>query len=119
MPYYESPDLDATRVFYTRVLGLEEGTYGGGYIGFGSGQAQVVFAPSGVEPILPDMGVDVDSPEAVDAAHAEAVRAGHEVIYGPVDSPGASVASSFATRKVSSSACWPTRNHEPAYGPRP
>jgi predicted enzyme related to lactoylglutathione lyase len=87
MPYYESPDLEATRLFYTRVLGLEEGTFGGGYVGFGSGQAQVVFAPSGVEPVLPDMGVDVDSPEAVDAAHAEAVRAGHEVIYGPVDEP--------------------------------
>jgi catechol 2,3-dioxygenase-like lactoylglutathione lyase family enzyme len=87
MPYYESSDLEATRVFYTRVLGLEQGTFGGGYIGFGSGQAQVVFAPSGVEPVLPDMGVDVDSREAVDAAHAEAVRAGHEVIYGPVDEP--------------------------------
>jgi catechol 2,3-dioxygenase-like lactoylglutathione lyase family enzyme len=87
MPYYESPDLDATRAFYTQVLGLEEGTFGGSYIGFGSGQAQVVFAPSGVEPALPDMGVDVETPEAVDAAHAEAVRAGHEVIYGPVDEP--------------------------------
>ena len=70
MPYYESPDLEATRVFYTRVLGLEEGTFGGGYIGFGSGPAQVLFAPSGVEPVLPNMGVDVGSPEAVDAAHA-------------------------------------------------
>jgi catechol 2,3-dioxygenase-like lactoylglutathione lyase family enzyme len=87
MPYYESPDLEATRVFYTRVLGLEEGTFGGGYVGFGSGQAQVVFAPPGVEQVLPDMGVDVDSREAVDAAHAEAVGAGHEVIYGPVDEP--------------------------------
>jgi hypothetical protein len=29
----------------TWVLGLEEGNFGGGYIGFGSGQAQVVFAP--------------------------------------------------------------------------
>jgi catechol 2,3-dioxygenase-like lactoylglutathione lyase family enzyme len=87
MPYYESPNLEATRVFYTGVLGLEEGTFGGGYIGFGSGQAQVVFAPSGVEPVLPDMGVDVDSREAVDAAHAAAVRAGHEVIYGPADEP--------------------------------
>jgi predicted enzyme related to lactoylglutathione lyase len=87
MPYYESQDLEATRDFYTGVLGLEEGTFGGGYVGFGSGQAQVVFAPSGVEPVLPDMGVDVESPEAVDAAHAEAVRAGHEVIYGPVDEP--------------------------------
>ena len=33
------------------------------------------------------MGVDVESRGAVDAAHAEAVRAGHEVIYGPVDEP--------------------------------
>jgi uncharacterized glyoxalase superfamily protein PhnB len=29
--------------------------------------------------------VDVGSREAVDAAHAQAVRAGYEVIYGPVD----------------------------------
>jgi catechol 2,3-dioxygenase-like lactoylglutathione lyase family enzyme len=87
MPYHESSDFEATRAFYTRVLGLEEGAFGGGYIGFGSGQAQVVFAPPGVEPVLPDMGVDVDSRGAVDAAHAEAVRAGHEVIYGPVDEP--------------------------------
>ena len=87
MPYHESPDFEATRTFYTRVLGLEEGRFGGGYIGFGSGQAQVVFAPPGVKPVLPDMGVDVDSREAVDAAHAEAVRAGHDVLYGPVDEP--------------------------------
>jgi catechol 2,3-dioxygenase-like lactoylglutathione lyase family enzyme len=85
IPYHESRDFEATRAFYTRVLGLEEGTFGGGYIGFGSEQAQVVFAPPGVEPELPDMGVDVGSRAAVDAAHAEAVRAGHEVIYGPVD----------------------------------
>jgi predicted enzyme related to lactoylglutathione lyase len=87
MPYHESSDFEATRAFYTRVLGLEEGSFGGGYIGFGSGQAQVVFAPPGVQPVLPDIGVDVDSREAVDAAHAEAVQAGHEVIYGPVDEP--------------------------------
>ena len=33
------------------------------------------------------MGVDVGSRGAVDAAHAQAVEAGHEVIYGPVDEP--------------------------------
>jgi catechol 2,3-dioxygenase-like lactoylglutathione lyase family enzyme len=87
MPYHESRDFDATRRFYTRVLGLEEGNFGGGYIGFGSGQAQVLFAPPGVQPVLPDVGIDVATHEAVDAAHAEAVRAGHEVIYGPVDEP--------------------------------
>ncbi len=87
MPYHVSSDFEATRDFYTRVLGLEEGTFGGGYIGFGAGHAQVLFAPPGVEPVLPDMGVDVASREAVDAAHAEAVRGGHDVIYGPVDEP--------------------------------
>src|SRR5688572_32602618 len=87
MPYHESPDFEATRSFYTRVLGLEAGNFGGGYVGFGSGQAQVVFAPPGVQPVLPDMGVDVDSREAADAAHAEAVQGGHEVVYGPVGEP--------------------------------
>ncbi|HET9900809.1 MAG TPA: VOC family protein [Actinomycetes bacterium] len=87
MPYHESSDFDATRAFYTRVLGLEEGNFGGGYIGFGSGQAQLLFAGPGVKPVLPDMGIDVGSREAVDAAHAEAVQAGHEVIYGPIDEP--------------------------------
>jgi uncharacterized glyoxalase superfamily protein PhnB len=66
---------------------LEEGTFGGGYFGFGAGQAQVVFAPPGVQPSLPTMGVDVGSRQAVDAAHAQAVRGGHDVIYGPVDEP--------------------------------
>jgi catechol 2,3-dioxygenase-like lactoylglutathione lyase family enzyme len=85
IPYHESRDYDATRAFYGGVLKLEEGSFGGGYIGFGADQAQVVFAPPGVEPLLPDMGIDVGSRAAVDAAHAEAVRGGHEVIYGPVD----------------------------------
>ena len=87
MPYIGSTDYEAARAFYTRVLGLEEGTFGGGYIGFGSGQAQVVLGPPDAEPVLPDMGVDLGSRAAVDAAHAEATRAGHEVIYGPVDEP--------------------------------
>lgn len=87
IPYHQSRDLEATRAFYARVLNLEEGSFGGGYIGFGAGQAQVVFAPPGVEPVLPDMGIDVGSRAAVDTAHAEAIQSGHEVIYGPVDEP--------------------------------
>src|SRR3954470_8597617 len=87
MPYHESVDIEATRTFYTQVLGLEEGSFGGGYVGFGSGQAQVLFAPPGVQPALPDMGVDVGSRAAVDARQAEALQTGHEVIYGPVDEP--------------------------------
>ena len=88
MPYHESRDFEATRAFYTQVLGLEEGNFGGGYIGFGSDQAQVLFAQAGAQqPVLPAMGIDVATYDAVDAAHAEAVRGGHEVIYGPVDEP--------------------------------
>lgn len=87
IPYHESTDHDATRAFYAGVLGLEEGTFGGGYFGFGAGQAQVVFAPRGVQPALPAMGIDVGSRQAVDWAHTEAVRSGHDVIYGPVDEP--------------------------------
>jgi catechol 2,3-dioxygenase-like lactoylglutathione lyase family enzyme len=87
MPYHESQDFEATRAFYTRVLGLQEGDFGGGYIGFGSGQAQVLFAPPGVPPVKPDMGIDLETHGAVDAAHAEAVGAGHEILYGPVDEP--------------------------------
>jgi uncharacterized glyoxalase superfamily protein PhnB len=33
------------------------------------------------------MGIDVGSRGAVDAAYAEAVQGGYEVIYGPVDEP--------------------------------
>ena len=87
MPYHESPDFEAPRAFYTGVLELEEGNFGGGYIGFGSGQSQVLFAPPGVKPVLPHIGVDVESWEAVDATHARAVQDGHDVIYGPVDEP--------------------------------
>lgn len=87
IPYHESRDFEATRSFYTRVVGLEEGSFGGGYIGFGSGQAQVLFAPPGGEEIVPRMGIDMGSAEAVDAAHAEATEMGHDVVYGPVDEP--------------------------------
>lgn len=87
IPYHQSTDIEATRGFYTRVLGLEEGRFGGGYVGFGSGPAQVLFAPPSVDPALPQMGIDVGSGEAVDRAHAQAIDDGHEVIYGPVEEP--------------------------------
>jgi len=87
IPYHDTADPEATRAFYTGVLGLEEGTFGGGYLGFGSGPAQVLFATPVTEGVRPDMGVDVGGRDAVDAAHAEAVRRGHDVIYGPVDEP--------------------------------
>ena len=56
MPYYESADFEATRGFYSGCS-VSKRAPCGGYIGFGSGQAQVLFAPPGVEPALPNMGV--------------------------------------------------------------
>jgi len=89
IPYHATTDPDATRAFYAGVLGIEEGAFGGGYVGFGSGQAQVLFSTPQTDSAgpLPDMGVDVGTRAAVDAAHAEAVARGHEVLYGPVDEP--------------------------------
>lgn len=87
IPYFQSSDFEATRAFYTGVLALEEGNFGGGHVGFGSGQAQVVFGASDTDPVRPDMGVDLGTREAVDAAYARAAGDGHEVIYGPVDEP--------------------------------
>jgi hypothetical protein len=72
IPYYESPDFEATRILYTRVLGLEEGNLGGGYIGFGSGPAQVVFARPGVEPVLATLG----APGPLDMPAVSAARSG-------------------------------------------
>ena len=45
IPYHESRDFEATRAFYARVLDLEEGSFGGGYIGFGSGPAKITGEP--------------------------------------------------------------------------
>jgi catechol 2,3-dioxygenase-like lactoylglutathione lyase family enzyme len=87
IPYHRARDVEATRAFYTGVLQIEEGSFGGGYIGFGSGTAQIVFAPPGVADELPDMGIDVGSRSALDAAYAEARQRGHEIVYGPVDEP--------------------------------
>ena len=101
MPYHESPDFEATRAFYSRVLGLEEGTFGGGYIGFGSGQAQVVFAPPGVEPALPDIGVDVDSAQPSMRHTPRRYGPGTRCSTVRSTSRGASVASSFAIRMAS------------------
>ncbi|MEA2169742.1 MAG: hypothetical protein QOF76_3042 [Solirubrobacteraceae bacterium] len=85
IPYFESPDFEATRSFYTGVLGLREGNFGGDHIGFADGQAQVVFGRAGTAQA--SMGVDLGSVEAVDAAHAEALQRGHEIVYGPVTEP--------------------------------
>lgn len=49
--------------------------------------AQVIVLPRGMEDPQPRSGVDVGDPEAVDAAHAEAVRRGLCVVYPLTDEP--------------------------------
>ncbi len=89
-PYLQASDFDAVRDFYGGLLGLEEGGFGGEHVGFRSSaapDAQVVAGRVGAEDPAPQLGVDVGTPDAVDAAHAEARRRGFEVLYGPVEEP--------------------------------
>ena len=93
VPYLESADFAAVKAFYVDVLGLEvamEDPDMPDFLGFCSPDnhsAQIVVAAAGVEQPLPSFGVDVGSLAAVDAAHAEALRRGLEVVYPPTDEP--------------------------------
>ena len=93
VPYLQSADLEAIKEFYVAVLGLEvamEEPDMPDFLGLFSPDnpsAQIVVAAAGVEQPLPSFGVDVGDPEAVDAAHAEALRRGLEVVYPPTDEP--------------------------------
>jgi uncharacterized glyoxalase superfamily protein PhnB len=75
------------------VLGLTaamEDPDGGDFLGLASPanpSAQIVVAALGVEQPLPRFGIDVGDTEAVDAAHAEVVRRGLEVVYPPTNEP--------------------------------
>lgn len=89
-PYLQADDFEAVRDFYSGVLGMEEGEFGGDHVGFHSPDvpsAQIVAAPAGAEDPAPRVGVDVGTPEAVDAALVAARERGLEVVYGPVDEP--------------------------------
>ncbi len=92
VPYLESADFDAVKEFYVGVLGLEVAMEEPGldFLGLSSpdnSSAQIVVAAAGVEKPQPHMGIDLGSPEAVDAAHDAAVRDGLEVVYPLTDEP--------------------------------
>jgi catechol 2,3-dioxygenase-like lactoylglutathione lyase family enzyme len=93
VPYLESDSFDGIRDFYVGVLGLTvamEDPDNGAFLGLGSPanpSAQIVVAAPGVERPLPRLGIDVGDAAAVDAAHAEAVRRGLEVVYPLTDEP--------------------------------
>ena len=89
VPYADGDDLAASREFYVEVLGLEVGMEDP-VLGLNSPvnpTAQVVIPPPGMESPQPRFGVDVGDAEAVDAAHAEAMRRGLRVVYPLTDEP--------------------------------
>jgi catechol 2,3-dioxygenase-like lactoylglutathione lyase family enzyme len=91
VPYLESDSFEATKDFYVGMLGLEVAMeIGGDFLGLGSpanSSAQIVVAAPRVEQPPPRFGIDVGDAAAVDAAHAEAVRRGLEVVYPLTDEP--------------------------------
>jgi catechol 2,3-dioxygenase-like lactoylglutathione lyase family enzyme len=81
--YADGDDLAASRDFYVEGLGLTV-TMEDPVLGLASPtnpMAQILIPPRGMENPPPRFGIDVGDPEAVDAAHAEAVRRGLRVVY--------------------------------------
>lgn len=88
-PYAGGDDLDASREFYTQVLGLEVAMEDPvlGLTSPTNPSAQVIIPPRGMERPEPHFGVDVGDVAAVDDAHDAAVRRGLRVVYPLTDEP--------------------------------
>lgn len=89
VPYAKGEDLDASRAFYTEVLGfevaMEEPVLG--LTSPANSSAQVLIPATGFEDPQPQFGIDLGDPDAVDAAHAAAVQRGLRVVYALRDEP--------------------------------
>ena len=81
--YADADDLPASRDFYVEVLGFDVAMEDPvvGVTSPANPTAQVLIPPRGMQDPPPRFGVDVGDPDAVDAAHAEAVRSGLRVVY--------------------------------------
>jgi catechol 2,3-dioxygenase-like lactoylglutathione lyase family enzyme len=81
-------DPAASRGFYEGVLGLEVVMDHGWIVTFaapGNPAAQLsVMREDASAPVAPDVSIEVDD---VDAAHAAAVAAGHEIVHPLTDEP--------------------------------
>lgn len=87
--YAEGHDLAGSRDFYTEVFGLRVGMEEP-VLGLVSPQvptAQVLIPPEGMEDPAPRFGIDVGTPEAVDAAHQQVRHRGLAVVYPLRDEP--------------------------------
>src|SRR5215218_396600 len=81
--YANATDVDASRAFYTDVLGFDVAMEDPvlGLTSPANPSAQVLVPPAGFEDPQPRFGVDVGEPEAVDAAHTAAVERGLRIVY--------------------------------------
>jgi catechol 2,3-dioxygenase-like lactoylglutathione lyase family enzyme len=81
--YADGDDLAASRDFYVEVLGFQVAMEDPilGVTSPTNPTAQILIPPRRMENPPPRFGVDVGDPDAVDAAHAEAVRRGLRVVY--------------------------------------
>ena len=89
VPYANGADVDASRAFYTEVLGFEVAMEAPvlGLAAPANRSAQVLVPTTGFDDPQPHFGVDLGDPEAVDAAHAAAARRGLRVVYALRDEP--------------------------------
>ena len=86
------PDLHGepsrSRAFYEEVIGLRLAMDMGWIMSFVSPSNEtaqiIVMSADATAPVTPDVSIEV---EDVDAVHARAIAAGHEVVYGPADEP--------------------------------
>ena len=89
LPYAKGGNLDASRAFYTDVLGfevaMEEPVLA--LTSPANRSAQVLLPPPGFDDPQPQFGIDLGRPAAVDAAHAAALQHGLRVVYALRDEP--------------------------------
>ncbi len=85
VPYLTTADVAPVRDFYVQVLGLEVAMTDPvlNLRSPANPAAQIIVQRPGSP--QPRLGVDVGTPEAVDAAHAEVVRRGLRVVYPLTD----------------------------------
>ena len=85
--YADGDDLAASRAFYVEVLGFDVAMESPvlGLTSPTNPTAQVLIPARGMENPAPRFGIDVGPPEAVDAAHREAVRRGLCVVHPLTD----------------------------------
>lgn len=86
-PYPSGRDIAASRAFYVEALGLEVAMEDPVLclVSPENPTAQVILVPPGFEDPQPSLGVELEDPQAVDTAHAEAVRRGLRVVYPVTD----------------------------------